>query len=143
MAVTIMLIDNDRQFLNSTKSAVETLGWCELRTMTDSREAVRCLEQQKFDGVVVNVAMRYLNGFELTRRIRALPLNAGVPTVMLTVDDDVDIMRKGFKAGVTFLMVKPWTRERVHKLFASVRGVITSLKRRHVWLPYRTKVVCE
>jgi hypothetical protein len=61
---------------------------------------------------------------------------------MLTGEDDIDTMRKGFKAGVTFFAVKPPNRERFLRLFNAVRGAMETERRRHHRLPYRTSVTC-
>ena len=108
----------------------------------DGREAASYLQSQKFDGVIVDAHMPYVDGFELTRCVKASPLNAAIPIVMLTREDDIDTMRKGFKAGVTFFAVKPTSRERACRLFNAVRGAMESEKRRHLRLPYRTTVTC-
>lgn len=143
MAVKILLVDDKVEALSFVKSVVEPLTWCDLFTLADSREAAACLESQKFDGMVVNARMSPMDGFELTRSVRASELNAGVPIVMLTNEDDVETMREGFRTGVTFFTAKPTSRERVFKLFRAVRGAMERERRRHARLPYRTRVECE
>ena len=61
---------------------------------------------------------------------------------MLTGEDDIDTMRRGFKAGVTFFAVKPPNRERCYHLFNAVRGAMETERRRHHRLPYHTPVTC-
>ena len=62
---------------------------------------------------------------------------------MLTGYDDVETMRQGFKAGVTFFLGKPFTRERAAGLLSAMRGAILREKRQHARLPYRTVVECS
>jgi hypothetical protein len=62
---------------------------------------------------------------------------------MLTGYDDVETMRQGFRAGVTFFLGKPFTRERATGLFSAMRGAILREKRQHARLPYRTAVECS
>ena len=66
--------------------------------MVDSREAARAVETQKLEGVILDVLMHNLDGFELTELIRKSKANPRVPIVMLTGLDDVHTMRRAFKA---------------------------------------------
>jgi len=142
MSLKIMAVDDEPQVLNLLKGIIEPLG-CEVQTLTESREAVRRLENEKFDGVFVDVRMPHPDGFELTQMVRSSPLNRDIPVVMLTGYDDVETMRKGFQAGATFFLGKPFTRERVEGLFKATRGIMLREKRRHARLPYRTPVDCR
>jgi CheY-like chemotaxis protein len=143
MPVRILLVDDEDEFLKSIKSVVEPLRWCEVSTLSDSREAATFLESQRFDGLLINARMPHLNGFQLTEVVRKSSLNSGVPIVMLTDENDVEVMRQGFRTGVTFFMAKPAVREHVYSLFSAVRGAMDSEKRKHARLPYRTRVQCE
>ena len=102
----------------------------------------RILQSQKFDGVVMADRIPHVDGFELIQHLKDSPLNAGIPIVMLTGEDDIDTMRRGFKAGVTFFAVKPPNRERFYRLFNAVRGAMENERRRHHRLPYHTSVTC-
>ena len=69
MALKILAVDDEPEILMLLKDMIEPLG-CELLPVHDSREAARLIELEKFDGVIVDVKMPHLDGFELTRRIR-------------------------------------------------------------------------
>jgi CheY-like chemotaxis protein len=116
--------------------------WCELVSVQDGYDAAECLQKQKFDGFIIADRLPRGDAFELIEHLKGWSLNAGIPIVMLTGEDDIDTMRRGFKAGVTFFAVKPHTRERFFRLFSAVRGAMESEKRRHHRLPYRTPVTC-
>jgi DNA-binding response OmpR family regulator len=142
MALKIIAVDDEQGVLNLLKSLVEPLGF-EVLTVADSREAARRVETEKFDGAILDVRMPHLDGFKLCERIRATTINRDVPIVMLTGLDDAETMRRGFKAGSTFFLGKPFTPERIYPLFRAIRGVILREKRRHARLPYRTMVSCQ
>ena len=136
----IMVVDDEPEVARAIKAMTEQLG-CEVVTFTDSREAAKCFAREKFDGIFVDGRMPNLDGFELTAKIRASDLNARVPVVMLTGYDDVHTMRKGFRAGITFFLGKPFTPDRILRLFRAMEGSILSEKRRHARLPLRATVV--
>jgi CheY-like chemotaxis protein len=142
MAVKILMVDGDVAVLELARSSTSSVQWCDLVTVKDGREAAKLLQSQKFDGVVMADRIPHVDGFELIQHLKDSPLNAGAPIVMLTGEDNIDTMRRGFKAGVTFFAVKPPNRERFFRLFNAVHGAMENERRRHHRLPYRTSVTC-
>lgn len=134
-----MVVDDEPAVAKAIKAMTEPLG-CDVVIHTDSREAARCLASEKFDGIFVDGRMPHLDGFELTETIRASRLNAAVPVVMLTGYDDIQTMRKGFRAGISFFLGKPFTPDRILRLFKAMHGSILREKRRYARLPYRATV---
>ncbi len=141
MALKIMAVDDEPEILRLIKTMMEPLG-IEVLTIADSREAARRLEREKFHGVLVDVKMPHLDGFELVKRIRASRSNGSVPIVMLTGHDDVATMRAAFKAGVTFFLGKPFSPEKLRPLCSALRGAMLKEKRRYARLPLRTVITC-
>jgi CheY-like chemotaxis protein len=137
----ILLVDDEPEICRLVKTMVEPLG-VEVRTSSDSREAALILETEKFDGIMLDVAMPNLDGVELTRKIRATPPNQQAPIIMITGLDDVDTMRRAFEAGATFFIGKPFTREKIYAIFRTAHGAMLAERRRHARLPYRTVVTC-
>ncbi len=142
MAVKILMVDGDAAVLEMAKSSTASVQWCDLVTVVDGRDAAKLLQLHKFDGVVVADRVPHVDGFELIRQMRESSLNSGAPIVMLTGDDSIETMRRGFKAGVTFFAGKPQSRERFFRLFNAVHGAMESERRRHHRLPFRTAVKC-
>ena len=135
----ILLVDDEPQVCRLVKTLVEPLG-VEVRISTDSREAALILETEKFDGIMLDVAMPNMDGFELARKIRATPPNQLAPIIMITGMDDVDTMRRAFDAGATFFIGKPISREKIYAIFRTARGAMLAERRRYARLPYRTVV---
>jgi CheY-like chemotaxis protein len=137
----ILLVDDEPEICRLVKTMVEPLG-VEVRTSSDSREAASILGSEKFDGIMLDVAMPGLDGFQLARRIRSTPPNQQAPIIMITGMDDVETMRRAFEAGVTFFIGKPISRERIYAVFRTARGAMLAERRRSSRLPYRTAVTC-
>ncbi|HLY63710.1 MAG TPA: response regulator [Terriglobia bacterium] len=142
MALKIMVVDDEPNILEVIKAFVSPLG-CEVTTIQDSRDAAKTLQAQKFDGIFVDATMPHMDGFELTQCIRNSAFNNKAPIVMLTGCDDVDTMRRGFKAGITIFLGKPVTQERISRAVNALRGAFLREKRRHIRLAFRTPVVCK
>ena len=142
MSLRILAIDDEPDILRAFKTLVEPLGY-EVVTIPDSQEAARLLKNEKFVGIFVDAQMPNLDGFELTRLVRASPINATAPIVMITGHDDGETMRRAFKAGVTFFLGKPFTRDRVRGLFNAALGLLLNERRCSPRLPFRATVRCR
>lgn len=82
--------------------------------------ALRSLERDPVDAMVLDVAMPYIDGVEVCRRLRA----AGdrTPILMLTAKDELDDRVLGLEAGADDYLAKPFAlRELVARLNAIMR----------------------
>ena len=139
----LMVVDDDPASLDLVKALVEPLGY-EVLALADSRQAAECVSEQEFDGIFVDVQMPNLDGFELTKHIRASRSNSRVPIVMITALEDVETMRRGYKAGVTFFLTKPFNPEKLRGLLLAMGSAMSrEKKRRYVRLPFCTTVLCR
>jgi CheY-like chemotaxis protein len=137
----ILLVDDEPEVCKLVKTMVEPLG-VEVRTSSDSQEAALILANEKFDGIMLDIAMPKMDGFELTRKIRSTPPNQQAPIIIITGFDDVDTIRRAFEAGATFFIGKPFSREKVYAIFRTARGAMLAERRRCAHVPYRTSVTC-
>jgi CheY-like chemotaxis protein len=142
MQPKILVVDDERVTLEVFKTVVGSLGY-DVVALLDSREAAQRIMTEKFDLIAVDVRMPHMDGFELTERIRNSRSNRGVPILMFTGYDDVETMRRGFAAGVTFYLAKPLSAPKLRGLFAAARGVVIQERRRYVRLPLRVNVDCQ
>jgi DNA-binding response OmpR family regulator len=142
MNIRVMAVDDEPAVLNLLKTLLVSHGY-EVLAIEDSREALKRLEDEKVDGLFVDVRMPYLDGFELTKLVRESKLNGQVPIVMLTGLDDAETMRKGFDMGISFFLGKPFTRERVYNLFRATKGPVAREHLRYIRVPLRTTVDCN
>ncbi len=79
----------------------------EVVVAADGAEALEIAKRERFDAVSTDVMMPGLDGYELTRCLRADPRYASVPIVMVTSKDArLDTLR-GFDAGASAYITKP------------------------------------
>jgi CheY-like chemotaxis protein len=142
MLMKLMVVDDDLAALDLVKALVEPLGYAVL-ALDDSRQAAECVNEQKFDGIFVDVQMPSIDGFELTKLIRASRLNSAVPIVMITALEDVETMRQGYRAGVTFFLTKPFYPDKLRGLLLAMGSVMLRERGRSVLLPFTTAVTCR
>ena len=76
-------------------------------TAANGLEALAKIEVEKPDIVLLDVLMPRLDGFETCRRIRADPVTAHIPVVMVTALEDVDDLVRGLEAGADDFLTRP------------------------------------
>lgn len=142
MSLKILVVDDDSGVMKLIKSVIQSLGY-EVLGLTDSHQAAERLLKQKFDGAFLDARMPGMDGLDLVRHIRMSGTNNSIPIVMLTGYDDVETMRAGFRAGITFFMGKPPEVKQVGNILKLMQDVMLREKRSYVRLPLRTVVTCR
>ena len=70
-------------------------------------EALRMIAQDPPDVLVSDIAMPTMDGYELIRRVRALPGGHGIPAVALTAHANADARIEALRAGYDIYLTKP------------------------------------
>jgi CheY-like chemotaxis protein len=109
----------------------------------DAYKAVALVNEEKFDGIFLDLEMPTMHGFDLARRVRQSLRNKSTPIVIVTGRDERNTMQEAFAIGATFFLQKPVDRQRLNTLFRTVRGSLFENRRRHARVSLRTDVVCE
>lgn len=142
MQLRILAVDDDAAALGLFRSVVGSLGY-EVVSTADGREAVERVMTEKFDLIALDVRTPNLDGFEFTARVRSSRSNHAVPILMITQDESIETLRKGFAAGITFFMAKPLSAAKLRGLFKAARGLAVQERRRYIRLPITLNVVCR
>ncbi|HDZ91049.1 MAG TPA: hybrid sensor histidine kinase/response regulator [Deltaproteobacteria bacterium] len=87
------------------KSILEAAGYS-VRTAVDGSEAYTTLKTGEFDLVVSDVEMPRLDGFGLTRKIRADKKYADIPVILVTGLETQEDKERGIDAGANAYIVK-------------------------------------
>jgi twitching motility two-component system response regulator PilH len=82
-------------------------------TASDGEEALKRLDQEAFDLVLLDVIMPGVNGFQLCRSLRRDPRWAQMPIVLVTSKNQDSDRHWGLKQGATDYLSKPFSREQL------------------------------
>src|SRR3989475_10601775 len=102
----ILLVDDEEQIRKLLESSLQRRGY-EVAVATDGIEALRQIRTKMPDLIVTDVNMPNMNGFELTRRLRADHRTARVPIVMLSARKQADDILTGYAEGADEYIPKP------------------------------------
>lgn len=129
---TILIVDDDPSARETLIAMLESQDH-RLEIAKDGFQALRIIAHAQPDLVLLDVMMPGMDGFEVCRRIRAMPLVAEVPILILTALDDRESLLQGIEAGADDFLTKPVDRQ---ELVARVR-TITRLNRYHTLMDQR------
>jgi len=74
----------------------------------DGAEALRLVESENFDLILLDIMMPGMNGFEVCQKLKQNPLANSIPVIFLTAKTDVDSIAEGFELGAVDYVTKPF-----------------------------------
>lgn len=98
----------------------------EMVTVNSGSRALKYLDKNKPDLILLDIRMPIKNGFELLRDIREMEDRADIPVIMLTAMEDKQSVMKGIELGICDYVLKPFAPddllERVQRILDPRRG---------------------
>jgi len=106
---TILVVDDDRATRDLIVRGLRKEGF-KVITAATGEEALRLARSQRPDAISLDVLMPGMDGWTVLRSLKADPITASIPVVMVSMLDDRDI---GFALGAADYITKPVDRERL------------------------------
>jgi DNA-binding response OmpR family regulator len=141
-SLKLLIVEDDIPSLELMTEVFTSLK-AEVRPVSDSEKAAALVNEERFDGIFLDLEMPKLHGFDLARRIRKSSWNKSTPIIIVTGRDDRQTMQEAFTIGATFFLQKPVDRQRLSSLFRTVRGGLLENRRRHMRIPLHTEIVLQ
>jgi two-component system chemotaxis sensor kinase CheA len=104
-AIRVLIVDDSVTTRLMEQNLFEAAGY-DVRLAADGLEALAVLRDERIDLVVSDVDMPGINGFELTRHIRAEARLADVPVVLVTALESREDKEEGLRAGANAYVTK-------------------------------------
>jgi two-component system, chemotaxis family, sensor kinase CheA len=104
-ANSILIVDDSITSRILLKDILESSGY-KVTSAIDGLEALTILKTGRFDAVVSDVEMPRMNGFELTKSIRADEKLSGLPVLLVTALASREDREKGIDAGANAYIIK-------------------------------------
>lgn len=121
MAKTILSVDDSASMRQMVKLALGSAGY----DVVEARDGREALAQAKTTGVhmvLTDLNMPNMNGLELIRELRGLPVCKGIPIVFLTTESDIGKKNEAKAAGATAWIVKPFQQDQLLSVVKKVLG---------------------
>jgi DNA-binding response OmpR family regulator len=120
MSQRILVVDDDVDTLNLIGLTLKRYGF-EVDKAESGPEALRLLNHDMPDLIILDVMMPQVDGYEVCRQIRADPRLARLPVVMLTARSQMESQVEAFRAGADDYITKP---VRTAELIARLQAVM-------------------
>jgi DNA-binding response OmpR family regulator len=117
----VLAADDDEDILALVAFRLERSGYTVIQAR-DGQEALELALAEKPDLAVLDVMMPKLDGFELTRRLRAEASTNRMPIILLTARaQDADVAQ-GFEAGADDYIRKPFSPQELRTRVQAILG---------------------
>ena len=120
----ILVADDDPSIAQLVQAALRDPRY-EVVAAVNGLQAINEFKKNRFDLVILDVMMPYVDGFEACQRIRE---TSDVPIVILTSRDGVDDVVHGFELGADDYITKPF---KIAELLARVEAILRRVEGQH------------
>ncbi|MBF0178991.1 MAG: response regulator, partial [Magnetococcales bacterium] len=109
----VLLVEDNAINRMIAKEVLKEVG-VEVTCAVDGEEAVRMVEEQGFDAVLMDIQMPGMDGYTVTRLIRRQPRHALLPIIAMTAHAMSGDREKSLAAGMNDHVTKPIDKQRLH-----------------------------
>ncbi len=106
---TLLVVD-DEQSLRGALEFMFTREGYKVLTAANGEEALEMARVHLPDVIILDVMMPGMDGYEVTRRLRAHYRTRHIPILLVTAKGEEDDKLEGFQGGANDYIVKPWSK---------------------------------
>jgi len=104
----ILIVDDTDAVRRMNKSRLTLDGFTVLEAK-NGVEAVKVLQSEHFDLVVLDLFMEPMDGFKLTAFIRQMPQHSDIPIIVFSARSTPEVIEQAMNVGATLFLVKMTT----------------------------------
>jgi two-component system sensor histidine kinase/response regulator len=110
IASRILIVDDIPQNIKVLGASLRKEGY-EIEVALSGKEALEWVSEKPFDLILLDIMMPEMDGFEVCKKLKAMPEASKIPVIFLTAKYDSDSVIKGFNAGAVDYLTKPFASE--------------------------------
>ncbi len=105
----ILIVDDNPKNIQVLGSLLK--GKYRTAIATNGRDTLEFVSKRKPDLLLLDVMMPEMDGLEVCERLKKSPANSDIPVIFLSAKTETDDVIKGFKAGASDYVTKPFCKE--------------------------------
>ena len=121
MAKRILVVDDDELVLVALRELLAPEGY-EVDTVSGGAEALKRLESQSYDLLMLDIIMPEMDGLTLCRKIRQGEACKKTPILFLSAKSREEDRAKGLSAGANLFLSKPISPNKLLKIILDTLG---------------------
>jgi diguanylate cyclase (GGDEF)-like protein/PAS domain S-box-containing protein len=106
---TILVVDDEPLNIRTLSSLLKERF--SIKISKSGSEALRILESEKVDLILLDIMMPEMDGFEVAKRVKSSPNTHHIPIIFITAKRDHQTVIDGLKLGAVDFISKPFSRE--------------------------------
>lgn len=103
----ILIVEDEESLLKLESILLSTRGY-KVTGVSDGLAALREIEQNSPDLILLDIMMPGIDGFEVCRRVKENPATQRIPVVMLTAKKSFADQARGVEVGADAYLTKPF-----------------------------------
>lgn len=111
--INVLVVEDNHINQLVTKKTIEKNN-CKCSVVDNGYAALKILDKENFDLILMDINMPLINGFETTRKIRLKGID--IPIVALTAFDKSEITEESISAGINDIVIKPFDSVKLFKI---------------------------
>lgn len=109
----ILIVDDQATNVKLLQRMLEGSGFSNIAATTDAREVCRLYQEKRFDLILLDINMPYINGFEVMEQLSAIETETYLPILVLTAQTDNETRLRALDLGAMDFLTKPFDRVEV------------------------------
>ena len=118
----ILVVDDTTTSRMLLRDALETIGFRNIAVAADGEQAMQVMMSQPCHLIISDMNMPKMNGLQLLHAIRTYRPTSRVPFMILTGNNDKNVLIEGRKMGLNNYLNKPFTTPDLKKALEAIVG---------------------
>ena len=119
----ILVIDNNEEITEAIHLFCESMKGIECYTINDGRQGLERIKKEKFDLVMLDLAMPDFSGFDVIKPLKEDGVLESNNIVAFTASSDLDTLKDIRKSGVKYVFKKPFSMDDIIALIEKYRPI--------------------
>lgn len=102
----ILVVDDEKNIVRLTQMNLERIGY-QVITATDGLEAMKAVERECPDLIVMDITMPHMDGMEVLRTLKSDPLFRPIPIILYSVKAQDEAINHAALLGADLFLNKP------------------------------------
>lgn len=104
----LLVVDDNEDNRYTLTRRLSREGYANIATATNGREALKMLQAQPVDLVLLDIMMPDMNGYEVLERLKADPHLRHIPVIMISAIDEIESVIRCVELGAEDYLSKPF-----------------------------------
>lgn len=111
--ISVLIVDDNQDNLKVISNYLLKKDY-KIALATDGESALRILESNKIDLILLDIMMPGMDGFEVCTKLKEKKETKDIPVIFLSARSETDDIVKGFQTGGVDYVTKPFNKEELY-----------------------------